>query len=289
MKLHFSILLTVMAFLALQGCSPMGEGTSGSNSESQTDLSSSFDPSSLSFGNGPPRTTVPAPAPQPVPPPPPPPGPIADVVCTHVAANSYCNSKSLSVNIDEMEKFVRANNKSLNRRETICLPADGNTWRVNPNYPISWICTSALSYGRFDVDFPFGNLPEDRPELQYTTRVEALNRPATGYRSYRHFNAPYRCLGAFGKTYRTYQGENENVEYQRSKMLCYFSLNQLPAEALGDAVAQAQEFANFETANFMVNCTIKIRMIGPNNAKNIPANVLECTYDNPPAGRTVTR
>lgn len=287
MKFQLSILTSVMALLILQGCSPVGEATSSpETNSSQVDSSSSFDTASL---GRPPRTTNPAPAPAPTPAPPP--GPVADYVCTHSTGISYCNTKDLSVNIDQMEKYVRATNKSANRNETICLPTAPDKWRANPNYPISWACGSALSNASpFNVETTQGYYPspplQDRPIFNYSTRFEIPVRPANGYRSLRHFNAPFRCYGADPLIYISYVGEDTIYDRNRTNLLCYFSLNQLPAEALADAVAEAREFANLETTNFHVNCATKIRMIGPQAAKNIPVNVLECSYDDAPPGGT---
>lgn len=256
------------------------------------DLSKSGTNNQNGFG-GPPRTTNPPP-----PPPPPlmpndPPIPGSDFICTHATGSSTCRSRDARVDIDYMERVVRTQNPYFKKYANlqagvICLPGAIGYSSYLAGYPLNWICATAnYSYARWDIAHEYTTTDYiDNPANLFQNRILAGARPAEGYRSYKHFDAPFRCLGAFGIKNITYTGtENEFqvITLQRDKMTCYFKLDQVTPDRVADAMAEAEDFNTLEGAKFTTKCLLKAKAIGQN--QSLSANVLECSYTlEPPPG-----
>lgn len=285
-KLAFALGLLTL----LPNCAPAG----GAASTSEL-TNSSFDAQSAANR----RLPVPAPAPAPVPvaPPPPavpPPAAGSDFVCTHRNGLSICNSVDTKINFDRMEKYVRDNNPNIDKapyvpyivgpkEAVICFSPRGSIISNIPGYPVSWICENGES----------GNLPEshgmtaralDAPSRLLASRITVATRPPGGFRSFRHNNAPFRCLGGNGYLVRTDYpgGDTETPTYSdiRTDMYCLFNNDVVTAESLSDAIAEANDFATHGNTRFKITCALKTQfpLIPGWLLNRVQINLLECKY-----------
>lgn len=266
--------LIPFVLILFQNCGQMDSGGFQQNFGSNTALSP--DPAPSATPDPAPGAT-PTPAPGSTPTPVPTPAVGSDFVCTHESNGSVCSSRDTRIVFDRMEKYVRANNPNLinARRPWIsCGPIALVARPLIPGYPVQWACGDIFD-NAFSMEIDsFWFMGE---------RAEALVRPTAGFRSSKHFNAPFRCHG--GDVIDT------GFAFERTTTTCYFDQGQASGESLADANAEGQErrrsgfirvVGGQRTTHdllFQATCTVRTILIG--RPKNTPITVLECVYSNP--------
>ncbi len=296
MDLKAKITIALFTLALLPNCAPVGDAVSSKQSSSVQAENSNIDPQSI-FSGGPGRVPPqPPPPPAPVAPPPPavPPPPAgSDFVCTHFRGGSFCNSKDTRINFDRMEKYVRDNNPDIERpayaghitgpkEAVICFQPGKGVRHVVAGYPIIWACANGETGYFAASNLMTNNAPIDVPSRLFASRTVVGARPAAGFRSYRHNNAPFRCFGGLGYRVRTDypNGEVEMPTYAniRFNMYCLFNNDVVSAESLADAVAEANDFAVLGDTRLRVTCTLKTLLPGF-QVNRVQINALDCRYD----------
>lgn len=131
-----------------------------------------------------------------------------------------CFSKTLDINIHDLEKFAAANfglAVDVTAR-TVCLPHVGTPYPIKAlGYPVEWAC-----------------------ELTSFNRNSVTTRPSSGWRTRLHVNSPFRCRNISGVGF-----------------LCFFQNQQMPQQLVQDAARDAND--NAPGIYYYASCSVQTR------------------------------